>query len=244
MNITTTPATFHSLRRVLIVHGYAAAPDAHWFPWLRDSLQTTGIGAAVVTLPTPDAPKAAAWTDAAAEAIGVPDAGTWIVAHSLGGITVLRALATLTEPWQLGGLILVSGFTGALKSLPVLDEYLSTDIDAERIAKNIGIRAMVRSDADASCQRQHPTNLHNGSTRNCTYSPAPAISSPKMECPTSHLCWSLCSGRTKFPPKSAERGCVCFRGTVPYPVPLMDLKLCPFRYPLSGSMPPSTPPLR
>ncbi|NWL10786.1 RBBP9/YdeN family alpha/beta hydrolase [Paenarthrobacter nitroguajacolicus] len=149
MNITTTPATFHSLRRVLIVHGYAAAPDAHWFPWLRDSLQTTGIGAAVVTLPTPDAPKAAAWTDAVAEAIGVPDAGTWIVAHSLGGITVLRALATLTEPWQLGGLILVSGFTGALKSLPVLDEYLSTDIDAERIAKNIGIRAMVRSDADA-----------------------------------------------------------------------------------------------
>lgn len=149
MNITTTPATFHSLRRVLIVHGYAAAPDSHWFPWLRDSLQTTGIGAAVVTLPTPDAPKAAAWTDAVAEAIGVPDAGTWIVAHSLGGITVLRALATLTEPWQLGGLILVSGFTGALKSLPVLDEYLSTDIDAERIAKNIGIRAMVRSDADA-----------------------------------------------------------------------------------------------
>ena len=62
---------------------------------------------------------------------------------------MLRALATLTEPWQLGGLILVSGFTGALKSLPVLDEYLSTDIDAERIAKNIGIRAMVRSDADA-----------------------------------------------------------------------------------------------
>jgi predicted alpha/beta hydrolase family esterase len=62
---------------------------------------------------------------------------------------VLRALAALTEPWQLGGLVLVSGFTGALKSLPVLDEYLSTDVDAERIAKNIGVRAMIRSDADA-----------------------------------------------------------------------------------------------
>ncbi|WP_307073515.1 RBBP9/YdeN family alpha/beta hydrolase [Arthrobacter pascens] len=141
--------TSHSLRRVLIVHGYAAAPDAHWFPWLRDSLETAGVDATVVTLPTPDAPKAAAWTDAVAEVIGVPDAGTWVVAHSLGGITVLRALATLTEPWQLGGLVLVSGFTGALKSLPVLDEYLSTDVDAERIAKNIGVRAMVRSDADA-----------------------------------------------------------------------------------------------
>jgi predicted alpha/beta hydrolase family esterase len=149
MNITTTPDTSHSLRRVLIVPGYAAAPNAHWFPWLHDSLETAGVDATVVTLPTPDAPKAAAWTEAVAEAIGVPDAGTWIVAHSLGGITVLRALATLTEPWQLGGLILVSGFTGALKSLPVLDEYLNTDVEVERIAKNIGMRAMVRSDADA-----------------------------------------------------------------------------------------------
>ena len=149
MNITTTPVTSHSLRRVLIVHGYAAAPDAHWFPWLRDSLDTADVDATVVALPTPDAPEAAAWKDAVVDVIGVPDVRTWVVAHSLGGITVLRALAALTEPWQLGGLVLVSGFTGALKSLPVLDEYLSTDVDAERIAKNIGVRAMVRSDADA-----------------------------------------------------------------------------------------------
>ena len=148
MNITTTSVASHSLRRVLIVHGFAAAPDAHWFPWLCDSLDTAGIDATVVTMPSPDAPKAAAWQDAVGEAIGVPDAGTWIVAHSLGGITVLRALAALTDPWQLGGLVLVSGFTGALKSLPVLDEYLSTDVDAERIANNIRVRAVVRSDAD------------------------------------------------------------------------------------------------
>lgn len=148
MNITTTSVTSHSFRRVLIVHGFAAAPDAHWYPWLRDSLDTAGVDATVVTLPSPEAPKAAAWLDAVGEAIGVPDAGTWIVAHSLGGITVLRALAALTDPWQLGGLVLISGFTGALKSLPVLDEYLSTDVDAERIANNIRVRAVVRSDAD------------------------------------------------------------------------------------------------
>lgn len=148
MNITTTSVTSHSLRRVLIVHGFAAAPDAHWFPWLRDALDTAGVDATVVTLPSPDAPKAAAWQAAVGEAIGVPDAGTWIVAHSLGGITVLRALAALTDPWQLGGLVLVSGFTGALKSLPVLDEYLSSDVDVERIANYIRVRAVVRSDAD------------------------------------------------------------------------------------------------
>lgn len=149
MNITTKTGMSHPLRRVLVVHGYGAAPYAHWFPWLRDSLNTDGVDATVVTLPSPDAPEAPAWTGAIVEAIGVPDGGTWVVAHSLGGITVLRALATLTEPWQLGGLVLVSGFTGPLETLPVLNEYLSTDVDAERIARNIGMRAVVRSDADA-----------------------------------------------------------------------------------------------
>ena len=159
MNTSTTPDTISSVRRVLIVHGYAAAPDAHWFPWLRDSLQTSGIDANVVSLPTPDAPKAAAWTKAVAEAIGVPDADTWIVAHSLGGITALRALAALGEPWQLGGLILVSSFTGTLKSLPMLDEYLSADIDVESITKNIGVRAMIRSDVDAFVPAQASDEL-------------------------------------------------------------------------------------
>ncbi|UZX02122.1 serine hydrolase family protein [Arthrobacter sp. CDRTa11] len=149
MNITTKAGQAHSLRRVIIVHGYAAHPDAHWFPWLSDSLHREGVDATVVALPTPDDPETAAWESAVTDTIAVPDEGTWIVAHSLGGITVLRALAALTQPWQLGGLVLVSGFTGQLASLPVLDTYLATDVDSGRVAKSIGVRVMVRSDADA-----------------------------------------------------------------------------------------------
>lgn len=139
----------HSLRRVIIVHGYGASPDAHWFPWLKDSLMSQGVEVTVVALPTPDAPKAGAWEGVVAEAVAVPDTGTWVVAHSLGGITTLRVLAALPEPWRLGGLLLVSGFTGALKSLPMLDTYLATDVDASRVARNISVRAMIRSDADS-----------------------------------------------------------------------------------------------
>ncbi|MBT2548968.1 alpha/beta hydrolase [Arthrobacter sp. ISL-65] len=148
MNITTHARPAHSIQRVIIIHGYAAAPDAHWFPWLQSALQAEGISATVVTLPTPAAPQAAAWEGAVNAELGVPDGRTVVVAHSLGAITALRVLAALPEPWELGGLVLVAGFTGPLEALPVLDGYLATDVDVERIARNIRERAVIRSDTD------------------------------------------------------------------------------------------------
>ncbi|MET4097599.1 alpha/beta hydrolase [Arthrobacter sp. UYCu712] len=148
MNIATNTSPTHSVQRVVIVHGYAAAPDAHWFPWLQSTLQAEGIVATVAPLPNSDAPEAAAWEDVVSAELGVPDVGTVIVAHSLGAITALRVLAALPEPWELGGLVLVSGFTRPLESLPVLDGYLATDVDVERVARSIGERAVIRSDAD------------------------------------------------------------------------------------------------
>ncbi len=135
-------------QRVIIVHGYEAAPDAHWFPWLEGALQAEGIGVTVVPLPAPDAPEAAAWENAVGVALGVPDMKTVIVAHSLGAVTALRVLAALPEPWELGALVLVAGFTRPLEALPELDGFLETDVDVERVSRSIGKRAVIRSDAD------------------------------------------------------------------------------------------------
>jgi len=136
------------VQRVVIIHGYEAAPDANWFPWLQGALEAEGIGVTVVPLPAPDAPKAAAWENAVSAALGVPDERTAIVAHSLGVVTALRVLAALPEPWELGSLVLVAGFTGPLDALPELDGYLATDVDVERIARNIGGRTVIRSETD------------------------------------------------------------------------------------------------
>ncbi|WP_369371281.1 RBBP9/YdeN family alpha/beta hydrolase [Promicromonospora sp. Populi] len=128
--------------------GYGAGPGDHWFPWLQGSLVADGVAASVVALPTPDAPVAHEWEAAVAAALGAPGPGTWVVAHSLGGITTLRVLAALPEPWSLGGLVLVSGFTGPLNALPMLDGYLGADVDVERVRDHVAERVMIRSDAD------------------------------------------------------------------------------------------------
>ena len=69
--------------RVIIVHGFRAHVDAHWFPWLRSALADRGIDAMSVDLPLADSPNAADWEREVSLALGTPDEKTWIVGHSL-----------------------------------------------------------------------------------------------------------------------------------------------------------------
>ncbi|MDO3703145.1 alpha/beta hydrolase [Micromonospora sp. C28SCA-DRY-2] len=134
---------------MFIVHGYGATPENHWFPWLRDLLTAHGVEVTVVRLPEPDAPSATEWHRAVSAAVDRVDEGTWIVAHSLGAITVLRRLAALPTPWSLGGAVFVAGFTGTLDVLPVLDTFLAEEVDLAAIAPNIRQRHVIHSDDDA-----------------------------------------------------------------------------------------------
>jgi len=137
------------IQRVSIVHGYGASPDDHWFPWLRDLLTAHGVDVTVVPLPEPLAPSAADWQEAVGAALRHVDERTWIVAHSLGTITVLRYLAALPQPWTLGGVVLVSGFTGQLDGHPALDAFLADDVDLTAVTPNILRRHVIHSDDDS-----------------------------------------------------------------------------------------------
>ncbi|GLY16849.1 alpha/beta hydrolase [Kineosporia rhizophila] len=145
--------------RVVVLHGYGATPDDHWFGWLSQELTALGIATRVPALPEPQAPEAEAWLAATAAAVGPVDARTHLVAHSLGCLTLLRHLATLpADPgtWELGGLTLVAGFTGPLPALPQLDGYLADPITGDvsdealqRIATRTRRLRVLRSDNDA-----------------------------------------------------------------------------------------------
>ena len=100
-----------AVRRVVVVHGYGAKVDSHWFPWLGGELQGRGIDVEIVDLPAQEVPVRAGWDDAVAAAVGPVDAGLWLVGHSLGAITALRNLAAQPGEWVLGGVVLVAGFT-------------------------------------------------------------------------------------------------------------------------------------
>lgn len=146
-------------RKAFIIHGYGAAPDDHWFPWLAAQLEEADISTQVPALPDPEAPHPDRWAAAVGTAMGIPDQNTAVVAHSLGCITVLRHLLTLSAPWRLGSLVLVSGFVDRLPALPILDSYIGDGLDLSSVHKHVDRVAVIRSDADPYVPIGHTDKL-------------------------------------------------------------------------------------
>nr|WP_195969191.1 alpha/beta hydrolase [Cellulomonas hominis] len=134
--------------RVVVLHGYQASPDAHWFTWLADDLRPDGVDVTVPALPDPDAPVPAAWLAAARAAIGVPDERTVVVGHSLGCVTALHALSATPGEWRLGGLVLASGFDATPSVVPEVAAFTAAPPDHDRVAAATAARHVVGSDDD------------------------------------------------------------------------------------------------
>lgn len=157
MEVHSTRSSPTVPRRVAVIHGYSASPDDHWFRWLSDQLESTGVPCEVPALPDPRNPNPGAWKDALRRTVGVPDAGTAVVAHSLGCLATLRHLKTLEETeelkgrsgsWRLGSLILVAGFIDRLPALPELDDFIGVGEDVTGLADHIDRTVVLRSDDD------------------------------------------------------------------------------------------------
>lgn len=128
-------------QRVFIIHGYGANPDSHWFPWLKQRVESHGAQATTVALPHSDAPDFAQWQAALYSAIGTPRPDDVFVAHSLGTISSLHYLSA-QRPERIGGLVLVSGFAERLPALPRINDY---DVDAYIDQAHIDIPTLRRS---------------------------------------------------------------------------------------------------
>lgn len=134
--------------RVVVLHGYQAAPTKHWFGWLATDLAADGVRVDVPALPDPDRPDLGTWTTAAHRAIGTPDAGTVVVGHSLGCVTALHALAATPGAWRLGGLVLAAGFLTPQATVPAVDAFTRAVPDLARVAGATARRHVVGSDDD------------------------------------------------------------------------------------------------
>ncbi|MFU8947242.1 RBBP9/YdeN family alpha/beta hydrolase [Mycetocola zhadangensis] len=134
--------------RIIVAHGYNAAPHRHWFPWLVEQFEPGVV--TVPALPNPRAPELEPWVNTLAETIGDVDDNTILIGHSLGSITTLRVLERMPRPWRLRGLILVAGFVSALPNLPKLNEFTAPPVDGAAIAAHISHRAVLGSDNDTT----------------------------------------------------------------------------------------------
>ena len=123
--------------KVYIVHGYKAKPADHWFTWLKTELAKKDVKVEIITMPNSDNPEASTWQEALNKNIDRLDEHTYLVAHSLGCISVLRYLADNQLDFKLGGLFLVSGFNSTLPALPQLDSFIENTAITEPLSRQI-----------------------------------------------------------------------------------------------------------
>lgn len=151
------------LRRpqVYIVHGYRAAPDHHWFPWLKEQIEAAGAAVHILPLPDSQHPRLADWLACLARYAPAPDADSFFVGHSLGCITVLRYLETLRAP--IGGMVLVAGFAERIDILPELDSFsgetLATGALIERVARRVVVASQDDPVVPFACSERLATRL-------------------------------------------------------------------------------------
>jgi len=148
-----------ALSRAFIIHGYSATPADHWFRWLAEELETAGSPTVVPALPNPENPDRQQWLDVLASEIGIPDHNTILIAHSLGCLTALRYLSSLSEPWNLGSLVLVAGFLDPLPALAELDDYIAGGCDVSTISGHVERITVIRSDQDPYVPTAHTDRL-------------------------------------------------------------------------------------
>jgi len=137
------------MKKVYIIHGYFASPSDHWFPWFVEKVHAMyGIEVEVLRMPTPETPQVEVWLEKLRDKIGTPTNETYIIAHSLGCITLLRYLDSFKESFALGGMILVSPFDNPLEIFPNLDSFVDIKLDYDKLSRNILQKHVIFSDND------------------------------------------------------------------------------------------------
>lgn len=138
------------MKRAIIVHGYKGTPDTNWKPWLKDALEAEGYATLIPAMPTTNFPIASEWQAKLTESVGQPTPDLYLIGHSLGTITILRYLESLTENQQVGGAVLIAGF-GERHARYVEgshDTFFDHELDWERIKQHCPNITAIHSDTD------------------------------------------------------------------------------------------------
>ncbi len=92
--------------RVFIIHRWGGDPNADWYSWLSNALESKGFEVLVPGMPNPDKPTIGEWVRAISSSVGKVDENTYFVGHSMGCQAILRFMEKVNS--TAGGLLLVA----------------------------------------------------------------------------------------------------------------------------------------
>lgn len=135
------------MKKVVIVHGWKDKVNRGWIPWLKEECEKRGYKVEIPEMPNPNRPKLEDWIKSIAKCVGKPSKNCFFVGHSLGCITILRYLETLNEGEEIGGSLLIAGFSHDLGFIE-LDTYFDKPIEWDEINSHCKKFTVMHSDND------------------------------------------------------------------------------------------------
>ena len=105
-------------------------------------------------MPETDTPKLSLWLQKLKEIAGKPDENLYLIGHSLGCITIMRYLESLSEGEKIRGVVFVAGFTDNLE-YKELDSFFEAPIDFEKIKSKASYFTAIYSDNDPYVPTKH-----------------------------------------------------------------------------------------
>ncbi|MFH1462517.1 MAG: alpha/beta hydrolase [bacterium] len=141
-------------KRVFLIRGWGGFPEEGWRPWLKNELEKRGFAVSVPAMPDSEHPRMAAWLKQLKDTVGEPDKNCYFVSHSLGCVTILRYLEALEDGQNIGGAVLVAGFTDMKitvaedEDIRELSTFFEREINFNEIKKRCGKFVAIHSDND------------------------------------------------------------------------------------------------
>ncbi|MDX8156768.1 alpha/beta hydrolase [Acinetobacter pittii] len=146
-NAKTLELQEKNMRQIFVLHGYSASIDDHWFLDLKHQIEDEHTTVTLIPFPDSENPDVDAWQKVLDQQIPKVDENTYFVAHSLGVITLLHFLQR-HDYQNIGGMILVSGFSGLISDSSVLNSYITkSKVDTDYF-KGINKKLVYLSDND------------------------------------------------------------------------------------------------
>lgn len=126
------------MKRAIIVHGCKGKPDTNWKPWLKRQLETNGFSVEVPEMPNTDSPLVGEWVEKLSQTVGsFGSDDIYLIGHSLGCITILKYLETLTSEQKVKACVLVAGFGRVFKEYQGgHDSFFEHELHWEKIVQH------------------------------------------------------------------------------------------------------------
>lgn len=129
------------------MHGWHGSPRGNWFPWLKTELEKMGHEVLVPAMPSADRPQQSAWVAHLQKVIGTPDSNLYLVGHSLGAMVILRYLESLRAGENVGGAVLVAGFSEPI-GIAALRSFFTAPLDYRKVKPAAKCFIAIHSDND------------------------------------------------------------------------------------------------